>query len=484
MSNLLRIGKTGLFASKKSLETTGHNLANANTEGYSRQRIHQQASRPIDRHGHVMGTGTDVKGINRVHDPHLERQLNFALSNYHFHNERASQLEQIEKLFNEIDEEGLNKQLNKFYNSFRQLANNPENETIRSIVRNNARWLVNSFRRIRESIDQMASSIDRKLSDIVSQVNQQIRLVSQLNVKIISMEAASDEASDLRDQRDKAIRKISEFLKVHTYQDEKNRLIVHGVGVGTLVSGDLGQNLTISRKSREESSNNMPNSVEIFFENRPALRITKQFSDGGLASLVKLRNGYVRALQNGIDNIAYEFIQTTNAIHRRGFVNRNTLLSRDDLGPTTGIDFFRPPEKGENGRYRMAAKIALSDPVKDDLSNIVTALSSNAPGDNRIALAIAKLQHEKILNRGTTTLEENYLKIIGSLGVQARKANFDREQSQGILNQIMSIKDRVSGISIDEETANMLRFQHAYEASAKAMKTANEMLDSVLNIAP
>jgi len=109
-------------------------------------------------------------------------------------------------------------------------------------------------------------------------------------------------------------------------------------------------------------------------------------------------------------------------------------------------------------------------------------LEPNAPGDNRVAVAISKLQHEKLLDEGTSTLEEKYLQSIAHVGLETGKARLDTEQSEGILAQTRSLKERISGVSIDEETANMVRYQHAYDASAKVLKTADDMFKTVLGI--
>ena len=131
-----------------------------------------------------------------------------------------------------------------------------------------------------------------------------------------------------------------------------------------------------------------------------------------------------------------------------------------------------------------AAYIQLSKPVLQDLTNIVTAEKHNSPGDNRIALAISKLQHEKVLDGGTTTLEEKYLQSIGKIGLETGKARLDTEQSEGLKALTESLREKIAGVSIDEETANMLRYQHAYEASARVMKSAGEMFQTVLAIMP
>ena len=487
MTNLLELGKTGLFAAKKSLETTGHNVANANTEGYSRQRVDQQSSRPIVKYGVLMGTGVDVKQIKRIHDSNVEEKLNKSLSTHHFYDERSLQLEQIEKVFNEIDVKGLHKVLGEFYNSFRQLANNPEDETIRSVVRDNAQLLVKDLRALRGQLDEAARAIDRKIANSIVEVNENIQQITELNVKIRSLEAAGLESGDYRDRRDMAVRKLSEYFKVHYYLDNKNAFSVLARGVGSIITGGIGHKLASAYKSKEESSNNMANAIEVYMAEKPQYRISERFREGKLASLIKLRNKDIRELQDNMDNIAYELIQTVNAIHRRGFVNRDIQIGpdadpafHDKKGPTFKVDFFKEPQR----RHQAALNIDLSDAIKEDLSNMVTALSPNKPGDNRIALAISKLQYEKIMEGGTSTLEENFLKNIGRIGLQAKKAEFDKEHSRGILNQANSLRERVSGVSIDEEAANMVKFQHAYEASAKVMSTADSMFKAVLSIAP
>lgn len=119
MSDLLGIGKSGLFASKKALEVTGHNLSNVNTEGYSRQRVMQSTNNPVISGGLVQGTGVKVDGITRFNDEFIERRLNTAISSKNFNESRSEQLDQVENIFNELDSDGLNQILNKFFNSFR-----------------------------------------------------------------------------------------------------------------------------------------------------------------------------------------------------------------------------------------------------------------------------------------------------------------------------------------------------------------------------
>ena len=471
------------MASKKSLGTTGHNIANANTEGYSRQRVMQTTAEPVVRGGMIEGTGARIRGIERVHDDNVEKRLHKTTSEQTFYKERAAQLVQVEDIFNEIDNEGLNKILNKFYNSFRELANQPENETIRSIVRDTAGLVVKDFKRISGTLDNLSTNIDRGIEQEVTDINQLLKNTSNLNQRIAYLEAVGDETGDLRDQRDTQLRELSESFKINTYLDNKNNFIVNAAGVGTLVAGTQIQELAASGISKEDSSNNMAGSVEIYLKNKPSHPITTKFKGGKLASMLQVRNTDITNLRERVDTIAYEFTNTVNAIHRRGFASRKVNVDEagiadtfDNKGAVTGINFFAEL----NGVENAAHAISLSNAVKSDLSNIVTAVNPNSPGDNRIAVAVSKLQHERVMAGGTATLEEYYLQTIGKVGLEANKANLDAEQFEGILTQLQGLKERTSGVSIDEETANMVRYQHAYQASAKVMQTADEMFRTVL----
>lgn len=485
MGNILGIGNSGLKAAKQSLETTGHNIANVNTEGYSRQSVRQITNTPAQSSGPIQGNGTRVHSIKRTHDPFVEKRLQKVISQESFSRYRFEEMEQIENIFNEIDNEGLNNIINKFYNSFRELSSQPDNETMRSVVRDTANLVVKDFHRIRDSLDTSATSIDLKIKGEIADINTLSKKIKDLNVRIADLEASGEEVGDLRDQRDLAVREMGKSFKIHTYSDERNRFVVNAVGVGTLVSAGEYQELAAAPTSKDSSSNNMDGSMEIFFKSRPAQKVTDKFKSGRLSSLIKVRNKDVAGLQSKMDQLAFDFANSVNAIHRKGYVHRpipqtvdGRNVASDNKGPVTGVNFFEVSNNPEGAIH----SLTLSKEVKADTSNIVTAVDANSPGDNRISLAISKLQHEKFLNGGTSTLEEEFLKTVGNVGVEVGKAKLDKEQMAGIKTQLETLRERISGVSLDEETANMVRFQHAYDASAKVMQTAKEMFDTILSI--
>ncbi|MBL6991166.1 MAG: flagellar hook-associated protein FlgK [Bacteriovoracaceae bacterium] len=483
--DLLSIANTGLTVSKKALETTGHNIANANTEGYSRQRATQQADRPILKGGLMHGTGSSIKRVSRVHDQFLQQRLNGDISKNENFKEKTLQLGQVEAIFNEIDSDGLNKILNRFYNAFRDLAAQPENETIRSVVRDNAALVAKDFHRVRETLDNISRNIDGKLTSQVKDINSLTKQIAKLNMKIVSYEAAAGESGDLRDQRDVMVQNLAKYFTLNVFHDKRGRYVVAAKGVGTLITGAGYQELSAGNTTKEDASNQMDGAVELYFTKRPGFTISPNFKKGKIAALMEIRNNVIVGLRNRIDEVAHQFLNTVNAVHRYGYVQREIgtdafgeAVEYDSKGPTSGINFFKPLDDQENA----AGLIELSDEIKADLSNITTALAPNSPGDNRIALGIAKLQHERVMADGQATIEEYFLQAVGGIGLEAGKAKFDVEQSEGILAQTNSIKERISGVSIDEETSNLLRFQHAYQASAKVMATAENLFQTVIGL--
>ncbi len=473
------------MTSKKSLSTASHNIANANTEGFSRQEVRQQTTIPVSEGNYVLGTGTEVKSIKRVHDKMVEKRLNYHLNQNQYYEERNFQLQQVENVFNEINSDGLGKILNRFFNSFRELANQPENETVRTIVRENARLVVKDFNRIKKELYQISDSVEDKAERHIEEVNSALHSIGELNKRIRLLEINGGETGDLRDQRDLAISSIAEQFQVHTYVDELGQHVVNAVGVGTLVAGNQVQELTTGRIKRPDDERGY---LEIFYRSRPGHVLSEKFRGGKIGALLETRNKEIKDLENNIDFLAYNLAKSTNAIHRKGMPNREIPMGPDGRTVASessgkeelysGINFFEEPVSVK----RAADLLALSSEVSDDVNNIVTALSPNAPGDNRIAIAISKLQHEKILSNGSSTFEEEYLKSVGSIGLLSAKSEIDAEQAKGILAQTRSVKERISGVSLDEEAANIVRFQHAYEASARVIRTADEMFDSVMEM--
>jgi flagellar hook-associated protein 1 FlgK len=469
------------------MSTTSHNIANANTEGFSRQEIRMETRPGLNEGDYVLGTGVEVQSIRRAHDELVEKKLNTALTNHKFSEERTTQLGHVEEIFNEINSDGMNKVLNRFFNSMRELSNQPENETIRNVVKENALIVTGDFHRIQSSMDDVRANLNKKLTLSVEEINGLTRTIAKLNNEINIQEVTDGTANDLRDQRDKALRTLTEFFPITCYSDEKSQFVVNIEGVGSIVSGALHQELVVGSTVKNGGSSVDKGNVEVFFKTRPGVNISENIKGGTMGAQLKTRNDELVGLESQLDELAHGLVLSTNAIHRRGFANHPVPVDAQGnpvpnaaQTKVTGINFFKEPLD----RKRAAEYIDLSADIKADVNNIATALEANKPGDNRVALAISKLQHEKVLGAGTTTFEEQYLKSVGNIGLQSGKSKVEQEQSSGILAQAKSFKERLAGVSLDEEAANMVRYQNAYEASAKVIKASDEMFKAVLSLLP
>lgn len=467
------------------MATTSHNIANANTEGFSRQEVRNETGITINEGNYVIGTGTNIQSIKRAHDKLVEKKLNSTITTNEFNTERSTQLGVIEDVFNEINSEGLNKILNRFFNSFRELANQPENETVRGIVRENARIVIGDFHRIQDSLDHSKTMINSQMGLAITDVNKLSSKVAELNNQIAAFEVSGADANDLNDQRDLAIRSLAEYFPLSAYEDEMGRFTINVEGLGSLVSGEVAQELVLGNNLASDANSTDKKSQEIYFKSRPSYPVTDKIKGGKIGALLKTRTDELKSLEKEVNEMAYNLVKSTNAIHRKGFTNfavpvdqNGTPLPHLADKAVTNVEFFKEPLDYD----RAAEYIDLSQLVKSDVNNIATALEPNSPGDNRLAIAISKLQHEKVLNGGMVTFEEHYLKSIGNIGLQTSKARIDTEQSGGILAQVQSVKERISGVSLDEETANMVKYQNAYEASAKMIKASDDMFRAVLEL--
>lgn len=484
-ADLLSIGKSGLFTAKQSMSTTSHNIANANTEGFSRQEVRTETGPGLGEADYVMGTGVEIQSIRRQHDELVDKKLNTSITNSKFDEERTLQLGHVEEVFNEINSEGMNKIMNRFFNSMRELSNQPENETVRNVLKENAKIVVGDFHRIQHNLDDIRGSINKKITLTVDEVNGLTRNIAKLNKEISIQEVAGGMANDLRDSRDRSLRSLAEFFPISTYSDTAGQFVVNVDGVGSIVAGGLSQDLAVGSTVKAGASSADKGSVEVFFASRPSVNMSDAIKGGTLGAQLKTRNDEISGLEKQLDELAHGLVLATNAIHRKGFANhpvptdaQGNPVPNAASRPVTGLNFFKEPLDLK----RAAEYIQLSDEVEADVNNIATALEANKPGDNRVALAISKLQHEKVLGGGTTTFEEQYLKSVGNIGLQTGKSKISEEQSAGILAQAKSFKERLSGVSLDEEAANMIRYQNAYEASAKVIKASDEMFKAVLGL--
>jgi flagellar hook-associated protein 1 FlgK len=238
-------------------------------------------------------------------------------------------------------------------------------------------------------------------------------------------------------------------------------------GLGPLISGSQVERIFVERtpadgKGKPEEAFDVKTSGSV-----PGT-ITHQIKGGKLGALLEVRDKSISTILDRLDEMAFHVSSAVNDVHRQGYT----------MGGAKDVLYFKPLAQKE----RAAEFISLSDDIQASIDNIATAAIPDAPGDNRTAIAISRLQGAKLLNNGFATADEWYNSIVSDVGVASAKNRFVLNQQKDIMIQLNKVRDQISGVSIDEETANLMQFQHAFDASAKVIQVADEMLKTVLSL--
>jgi flagellar hook-associated protein 1 FlgK len=469
IGSMMSVGKQSLANSQTALQTTSHNVANVNTEGYTRQRIEQQASEPIGNGRVRIGTGAKVGSVTRVADQFLTKQIQNENSKLGTANGKQDTLMRVEQVYNESINKGLNRFLANFFNSFREFANNPESQATRALVKENSKQLTEDFHRIHNQLVNIQGDVDSQITAKVSQINGYAKEIASLNDKIQLVEIQGIPANDERDRRDLLLKKMGELIDIRYGEGKDGRVAVTAGNTAVMVSGSE-YNQLFTRSTPADDMKRESN-VDIYFQNGEhgsQFKVTREFKGGEIGGALEARDVIVNDMHHKLDHIAYNLSEAVNEVHQNGYDRYNN----------TQKAFFSPLQ-GEAGA---AENIGVHQDILNDPSLIAGGLSPNAPGDNRIANAIANLQAQPLLKEGTTTLDDYFNGMVGEFAVVTQRNDMQREHQKNIVSQLQNIRESTSGVSLDEETTDMVKYQKAFDASARIIKVADEMFDTVLNL--
>lgn len=457
-----------MVAAKAQMATTSHNISNANTEGYSRQRVDQKADISSPHGGkNLIGHGVTLSRTNRLNDQYIEKQIRNSTRDLSNLEEKDLALKQTEDVFNEMGGEGLNRLTARFFNEFRKLANEPDNEAIRQSVRESTLAMANDFKRIHASVEDVRGHLDARIEGFTREVNAVADDVKDLNIKIKVQELSGAEANDLRDQRDLALKKLAGYMDISTHLDKDGGVNVDIKGVGPLISGPTVEKFSVYR-SPKDVDGKPENSFSVKFSGSASDDVSHTLKGGKLGGLLEVRDQTLSSIMSRLDEMASTITESVNAIHREG-VNRYG---------TKGVDFF----KSLGGKERAAQNMALSDAVANDANLIAAGAMPDSPGDNRVAVAISQLQNMRVMDGGNATIDSYYNGLVADVGVVAGRNRGALIQQKDMSMQLDKMREQIAGVSMDEETANLLQFQRAFDASAKVISVADQCLETVLNL--
>jgi flagellar hook-associated protein 1 FlgK len=453
--NGLEIGKRALLSSQLAMTTLGHNMANVNTPGYSRQRVSITSAMPVDTPWGNAGSGVEIKAIEQIRDLFLTGQ---------YRNENASQgrwefteksVSQIEGYFNEPQDNSLGDRLDRFWQAWQELANRPEDNASRISLVEEAKSLINNFHQIDKQLKDLRQNTDNEIKNLVKQLNQYGAQIANLNLQISYQELGNEKANDLRDQRDLLVDELSQFVDVRVVEREKGQTAVL---IGAMAFVDGSDFLKIG--TQIESDDNMTTTKVVWADTDVEIK----FSSGQMAAMFETRDKIIPRYQQAINELARGVVENVNAVHRLGY-------GLDELNDR---DFF-------DAEYTDAAHIALDIEILTDVNHIGASLSGG-PGDGSNALAIAKaLSQDRVMGNGSTTIREYYGGIVGRLGIESMESTNYKTNYALLVQQIENQRQSVQGVSLDEEMTNLIRFQNAYDAAARVITTMDQALDTLIN---
>lgn len=451
MRELLEIGKRGLTASSRSLDVVGHNIANVNTPGYSRQRAELS---PVDykKGGISIGLGVNVNQVRQLRDEIVERQIREREGELGNLDEQAKVYGQIEVLFSSNSENDLDKLITKFFNSFSELSNNPESIALRNSTINAGSNLTLQFNELAANLDTIQNSVADDVRIKIQKVNSLITDIAELNASIANGASKGQPDNYSLDLRAQRINELATFADV-TVTYESNEMAEIRIGNLIVVQGS-----NYNQISPEFDSTNQI--VRIRLNNGRSFASV----GGNLGASMEAYSNIVPSYKEKLNTLAESLVTKVNQIHVNGY----------NLENNTGIDFF------QNGNTK-ASNIALNTAIIDNPERIAASDSINEPGNNQAALNIFSLLDDISAVDGQSFIDYS-LGISSETGFKLNNINTRLESNNSAKQQLMEQQSQVSGVNIDEELTNMIRFQNAYQASAKVIAAADEMYATLLSI--
>jgi flagellar hook-associated protein 1 len=479
--------RSGLDAARRALETVGQNVANATTQGYSRQEVSHVAAEPTNV---IKSAGRGIADtlVLRYRDEFLDRQFRNRAALQGYHDTLYAQLSHVEEVIGDLGEGGFRTALDQFFNAWDNLASKPTDSAARSQVVTSAKDFLNTAKAIFNDLAAARSEADEAIRNKVDEINGAAEQIANLNQEIMSREIGGQTANELRDQRDRLLDSLARLAGTSVVHHNDGSVTVH---LGSMPIVDKRSAFPVDKALAIEPDRDSDPTLISYQQQLTTLtwngtNNAAPFQTGEVAGLLKLR-----------DEVVPEYMKYLDTLVRTVATEVNTLHTAPDLGGNPQIAFFTAASgTGAFGNGHM--DIGINAVILSDPSKVVAAQDVPAPAvppattpppaasDGRRALAIARLRNSPILTGapvGTQQVDPGqYLRAISSdLGVKVQQALGLSESASLQVAQAEKHRQSVSGVSLDDEMAKMIQFQQTYNAAARMMTTLDEMLDVVVN---
>lgn len=462
--NVFESAISALSSNSAAISVVSQNIANVNTPGYSRQQAILVSRDPQSFGGQEVGRGVEIASIRRVVDGFVESRLRDSATSASQTEVRANNLLRVEAAFNELSRDGLATQINNFFGAFHELSADPSTTSARQNLLNAGGNLVDTFQTIDSTLTELRQFIDGQISNDVSQINNLATEIVALNEEIRN--ADTEESLVLEDQRTLKTRELAELIDVQVVVTSEDIYQVY-IGDGIqFINGATKGALDVERNA----SNDNHYDVTYQVGSGTATTITSRISGGELKGLIDVRDTDIPSYADSLDELAYEIATEVNTLHSAGFA----------LDGTDSRDFFGTLASSDGA----AGDISISSDVDGSPENIAASgAATDIPGGNATALSIASLQSSDItFGAGDNTFVGFYSDLLATVGADTSSASGIAAFNQDVYRQAQVAREKISGVSLEEEQLELVRYQSAFQAATRLISVASDILERLANL--
>ncbi len=452
LTRLFEISSKSLATYQRALSISSNNIANAANPNYSRQRAQLTTTEPDHSTNVELGTGVDITDVQRVRNTILDSQIR----KYNGYKEdadyRTSVMGNVESLYSEPTDAGLSNLMKKFFNSWNELANDPSSISYRNQVVNAARQMTDKISSIYSGMDVVRSDLKADTSEAVKSINRILTNLADVNQQIYNASTTGKTVNTLMDSRDQLLKELSKYANLNVHINDDNTATVSMGGVNV-----------IDRANAYELSVNTVNSggrnkLQVLVHGDTSLRL----NSGKLNAMLDIYNNKIEEYKSAIDTIANLIMDNVNSVH--------TTMQTIETPPQTNVKFFTSYSAG---KLEINTDI-LSDPKK------IAVSSDGSDGNSDGAIQIANLADENLIDG--ESFSGKYSDLLTDIANEKSTNTKQGETFDLVLQQLDSQQSQESGVNVDEEMVNVLKYQRSYDASAKLIKIADDILKTLIEM--
>ncbi|HPG37932.1 MAG TPA: flagellar hook-associated protein FlgK [bacterium] len=452
INNILEIGKSSLFAHQTAINLTGQNIANVETEGYTRKIPIFTPSVTLLGDKFNLGSGVDITAIQRTRDRYIDSQLSFQNQTLSYWKTMDAKHEILEQIFEEPSSTGLGTIMNDFFNSWNELANNPENPSMRDNVIYKGDALAKKINFIENRLTNLQGEISLEMSQEIDKFNAYAEQIVEINRKLAYVNKEGGGVSNLMDERDKLLAKMDEIADITVSENDDGQ-------VNLILNGKVFLQKAHLIKVDSSKLDNDLNHI-----NWEDGSVSEQANGGKLGALIELREEIIPENLDKLDEFAKTMVDRVNAIHKTGY----------GMDGSTGINFF--DEAGLDAHNIRINPQLLSN------NEYLAASGDGNTGSGTNAVLLANLQDEFTMSGNTLTFTDFYANMVTAEGNRRKEATILLDGQEQFVTSLTAYQQSISGVAIDEEMTNLIKFQRGYQAAAKLITVADEMYNTIINL--